>query len=84
MRILKSSAPTRCQPREHYVGSAEQEYFLIDRSFYFAWPDLLVCDRTRSSARPPKGQQLEDHYFGSIPSRVLAFMDESEREMYLG
>lgn len=61
---------------------AEQEYFLIDRSFYFGRPDLLTCDRTLFGARPPKGQQLEDHYFGSIPGRVLGFMSEAERELY--
>jgi len=61
---------------------AEQEYFLIDRSFYFERPDLLTCDRTLFGARPPKGQQLEDHYFGSIPGRVLGFMSEAERELY--
>jgi glutamine synthetase len=61
---------------------AEQEYFLIDRNYYFQRPDLLTCDRTLFGARPPKGQQLEDHYFGSIPGRVLAFMAEAERELY--
>lgn len=61
---------------------AEQEYFLIDRAGYFKRPDLLACDRTLVGARPPKGQQLEDHYFGSIPERVLAFMAECERELY--
>ncbi|MFN8731424.1 MAG: glutamine synthetase III [Planctomyces sp.] len=60
----------------------EQEYFLVDRSLYFARPDLLTCDRTLFGARPPKGQQLEDHYFGSIPPRVLAYMSEVERELY--
>ncbi|CAN5708260.1 glutamine synthetase III [soil metagenome] len=60
----------------------EQEYFLIDRNLYFARPDLLHCDRTLFGARPPKGQQLEDHYFGSIPARVLSYMAEVERELY--
>ncbi len=60
----------------------EQEYFLVDRELYYARPDLLTCDRTLFGARPPKGQQLEDHYFGTIPSRVLDFMAEVERELY--
>lgn len=67
----------------HVVSTvgAEQEYFLIDRDLYFKRPDLLSCDRTLVGARPPKGQQLEDHYFGSIPPRALAFMAEVEREL---
>ncbi|MDQ2669992.1 MAG: glutamine synthetase III [Gemmatimonadota bacterium] len=60
----------------------EQEYFLVDRELYYARPDLLTCDRTLFGARPPKGQQLEDHYFGTIPERVLAFMADAERELY--
>jgi glutamine synthetase len=60
----------------------EQEYFLIDRRFYFSRPDLINAGRTLFGARPPKGQEMEDHYFGSIPDRVLAFMMEVERELY--
>ena len=60
----------------------EQEYFLIDRQFYFNRPDLINAGRTLFGARPPKGQEMEDHYFGSIPDRVLAFMMEVERELY--
>jgi glutamine synthetase len=60
----------------------EQEYFLIDRSFYFARPDLINAGRTLFGARPPKGQELEDQYFGHIPERVLAFMHECETELY--
>lgn len=60
----------------------EQEYFLIDSNFYFARPDLLNAGRTLFGARPPKGQELEDQYFGSIPERVLAFMAECESELY--
>src|SRR5262245_22752061 len=55
------------------VGS-EQEYFLIDRNFFYARPDLLNAGRTLFGAPPPKGQELEDQYFGSIPDRVLASM----------
>ena len=60
----------------------EQEYFLIDRQFFFERPDLINAGRTLFGARPPKGQELEDHYFGSIPDRVLAFMMDAERELY--
>ena len=60
----------------------EQEYFLIDRQFYFNRPDLINAGRTLFGAKPPKGQEMEDHYFGSIPDRVLAFMMEVERELY--
>ena len=60
----------------------EQEYFLVDRNFYFARPDLMVCGRTLFGAKPSKGQELDDHYFGAIPRRVLAFMMEVERELY--
>jgi glutamine synthetase len=60
----------------------EQEYFLIDRNFYFNRPDLINAGRTLFGARPPKGQEMEDQYFGSIPDRVLAFMMETERELY--
>ncbi len=61
---------------------AEQEYFLIDRGFYGLRPDLIMCGRTLFGGQPPKGQQLEDHYFGSIPARVQAFMSEAEYELY--
>ena len=60
---------------------AEQEYFLIDRHFYLARPDLLATGRTLFGARPPKGQELEDQYFGSIAERVLAIMAEVEYEL---
>jgi glutamine synthetase len=82
MRVLRIFGTDKGVSRVHTTLGPEQEYFLIDRSFYFARPDLLVCDRTLFGARPPKGQQLEDHYFGSIPARVLAFMNEAERELY--
>jgi glutamine synthetase len=60
----------------------EQEYFLIDRAFAVLRPDLLMGGRTLIGGQPPKGQQLEDHYFGSIPARVQAFMAEAEYELY--
>ena len=77
LRLFGSKATrvvTTCGP--------EQEYFLIDRQFYFNRPDLINAGRTLFGARPPKGQEMEDHYFGSIPDRVLAFMHETERELY--
>lgn len=61
---------------------AEQEYFLIDRAFYVLRPDLVMTGRTLVGGQPPKGQELEDHYFGSIPPRVLAFMSDMEHELY--
>jgi glutamine synthetase len=68
----------------HVVSFAgcEQEYFLIDRHFFFSRPDLLATGRTLFGALPPKGQEFEDHYLGAIPERVLAFMLESERELF--
>lgn len=61
---------------------AEQEYFLIDKKFYLHRPDLLQTGRTLFGATPPKHQQLEDHYFGSIHQRVLNFMNEVEQELW--
>ena len=63
-------------------AGAEQEYFLIDRSFFFSRPDLLNSGRTLFGAKPPKGQEFDDHYFGAIPDRVLAFMLDAERELF--
>jgi glutamine synthetase len=60
---------------------AEQEYFLIDEQYYFERPDLLTTGRTLFGAQPPKGHELDDHYFGSIPERVLAYMLEVEDEL---
>jgi glutamine synthetase len=59
----------------------EQEYFLIDEQYYFERPDLLTTGRTLYGAKPPKGHELDDHYFGSIPERILACMMETEREL---
>src|SRR4030095_5109843 len=60
----------------------EQEYFLIDRQFYFNRPDLINAGRTLFGAKPPKGQEMEDQYFGAIPDGVLAFMQDVEAELY--
>ncbi|MDX2036273.1 MAG: glutamine synthetase III [Isosphaeraceae bacterium] len=64
------------------TAGPEQEYFLIDKKFYYARPDLLNAGRTLFGAKPPKGQEMEDHYFGAIPERVLACMLETENELY--
>ncbi|WP_407687170.1 glutamine synthetase III family protein [Mycobacterium sp. HUMS_1102779] len=60
----------------------EQEYFLVDRHFFLARPDLVNAGRTVFGARPPKGQEFDDHYFGAIPERVLGFMMDTERELF--
>ncbi len=60
---------------------AEQEYFLIDENYYFERPDLVTTGRTLFGAKPPKGHELDDHYFGSIPERILACMLETETEL---
>ncbi len=60
----------------------EQEYFLIDKRFVALRPDLLLSGRTLLGASSPRHQQLEDHYFGAIPERVKAFMEDAETELY--
>jgi glutamine synthetase len=80
VRVLKLFGSTA--ERVFATCGAEQEYFLIDRNFYFARPDLINAGRTLFGATPPKGQELEDQYFGSIPERVLACMTEVELELY--
>ncbi|MFB9378225.1 glutamine synthetase III [Kineococcus gynurae] len=64
-----------------YAGP-EQEYFLLDRHFFLSRPDLLNAGRTLFGAKPPKGQEFDDHYFGAVPDRVLAFMLHAERELF--
>ncbi len=63
------------------VGN-EQEYFLVDEEYFYRRPDLINTGRTLFGAKPPKGQELDDHYFGSIPDRVLSCMLETEKELY--
>ncbi|MFN8659356.1 MAG: glutamine synthetase III [Candidatus Obscuribacterales bacterium] len=60
----------------------EQEYFLIDEAFYLQRPDLIAAGRALFGAKPPKGQEMEDHYWGSIRERVLSFMMDAEAELY--
>ena len=81
LRILKLFGHHEPATVVSYAGP-EQEYFLVDRHFYFSRPDLLATGRTLFGAPPPKGQEFEDHYFGAIPERVLAFMLDSERELF--
>jgi glutamine synthetase len=67
------------------VGSslgAEQEYFLIDEEYFYRRTDLVMSGRTLFGAQPPRGQELEDHYFGAIPDRVLSFMTDAEMQLY--
>ena len=78
LRLLGDHSVTRVVP----TLGPEQEYFLIDRAFYALRPDLLTAGRTLIGARPPKGQELEDHYFGSIKDRILACMQETENELF--
>jgi glutamine synthetase len=80
VRILKlfGSSASKVYP----TAGAEQEYFLIDKHLYYLRPDLINAGRTLFGAKPPKGQEMEDHYFGAIPERVLAFMLESEIELF--
>ncbi|MFT4649287.1 MAG: glutamine synthetase, partial [Glaciecola sp.] len=65
------------------MAGCEQEYFLVDREFYKLRPDLIACNRTVFGAPPYKGQEFDDHYFGNISPRVLEFMQDLERELWL-
>ena len=80
MHALKLFGNTSAQRIFTTVGP-EQEYFLIDEQYYFERPDLITTGRTLFGAKPPKGHELDDHYFGSIPERVLAYMLDTEREL---
>ena len=80
-RILKLFGHENPSMVVSYAG-AEQEYFLIDKNFFYARPDLLNAGRSLFGAKPPKGQEFEDHYFGAIPERVLSYMMEVERELF--
>ncbi|NTW69072.1 MAG: glutamine synthetase type III [Chlorobiaceae bacterium] len=82
IRLLEALGVSGVSRVKTFAG-CEQEYFLIDKKFYTERPDLVMCGRTLLGALPPKGQQLEDHYFGSIPDRVLEFMQDVEHELYL-
>ncbi len=85
-RLINDAAVAVCQYFDKAVTNVvptlgwEQEYFLVDEALYFARPDLVATGRTVLGAAPPKGQQLDDHYFGSIPERVHNFMLDFETE----
>ena len=68
--------------RVYATCGAEQEYFLVDEAFFEERPDLLVAGRTLVGAAPPRGQEFDDHYFGSIPERIMAYMNAVEAELY--
>ncbi|WP_182526634.1 glutamine synthetase III [Nocardioides dongkuii] len=80
-RVLNLFGHTDPENVVAYCGP-EQEYFLVDSHFFLARPDLLNAGRTLFGAKPPKGQEFDDHYFGAIPSRVLGFMMDTERELF--
>ncbi|MGE4426664.1 MAG: glutamine synthetase III [Solirubrobacteraceae bacterium] len=77
LRLLGDDAPQRVFTT---IG-AEQEYFLIEEQYYYERPDLQIAERTLFGAKPPKGHELDDHYFGTIPERVLAYMLETENQL---
>ena len=81
MRVLKLFGNTNVQTVKTTVGP-EQEYFLIPKDLYDKRKDLIYTGRTLFGAMPPKGQELDDHYFGAIPSRVLEYMKEFEEQAY--
>ena len=80
-RILKLFGHKNLEKIVSFCGP-EQEYFLVDRHFFLLRPDLINAGRTLFGAKPPKGQEFDDHYFGAVPDRVLAFMMDTERELF--
>ncbi|MGA0109186.1 MAG: glutamine synthetase III, partial [Schleiferiaceae bacterium] len=89
LQVIDHAATAVCQyfdknvSKVHATLGWEQEYFLIDEALYHARPDLVMTGRTLVGHSPAKGQQMEDHYFGSIPERVIQFMREIEFESHL-
>jgi glutamine synthetase len=81
LRLLKLFGNRGVRWAKVTVG-AEQEFFLVDGAGARKRPDLQFCGRTIIGCQPPKGQQMEDHYFGAIPPRVLAYMEDVERDLY--
>ena len=78
LRLFGNTTSKRVKPS---VG-IEQEYFLVDREKYLKRKDLVFTGRTLFGAMPPKGQELDDHYFGSIRARIAAFMKEVNEELW--
>ena len=81
VRILRLFGDDKTQKVYAQVGP-EQEYFLIDKQLYLQREDLRLCGRTLFGAKPPKGQELDDHYFGSIRPRVTAYMQDLDEELW--
>ncbi len=81
LRVLKLFGNSRVKRVVSTVGP-EQEYFLIDKKMFLKRADLMYCGRTLFGAKPPKGQELDDHYFGTIKPRVAAFMKELDEELW--
>ncbi len=81
LRVLRVFGDTETTHVSTTVGP-EQEYFLVDKKVYEKRKDLIYCGRTLFGARPPKGQELDDHYFGSIKPRVSAYMKDLEQELW--
>ncbi|MBO4870306.1 MAG: glutamine synthetase III [Clostridia bacterium] len=81
LRIVRLFGNTEAKYVHTYVGP-EQEYFLIDKKMYDQRKDLVFTGRTLFGARPPKGQELDDHYFGAIKPRVAEFMEDLDRELW--
>ena len=81
LRILRLFGDTETTVVNTTVGP-EQEYFLINKEDYLARKDLVFCGRTLFGAMPPKGQEMEDHYFGTIKPRVSAYMKELDEELW--
>lgn len=81
VRILRLFGNKTVQHVSTSVG-AEQEYFLVDKERYLKRKDLIFTGRTLFGAMPPKGQEMDDHYFGTIPERILGFMDKFNQEMW--
>lgn len=80
-KVLSLMGETEIAPLNSSCG-AEQEYFLVDASFANSRPDLLLAGRTLFGAKPAKGQEFDDHYFGAIPARVQVFMQDYEDQLY--
>ena len=81
MRILRLFGNTTAQHVSTSVG-AEQEYFMVDKKNYLKRKDLIFTGRTLFGAMPPKGQEMDDHYFGTIPERILGFMQKFNEELW--
>ena len=81
LRILRLFGNTTAKRVNSTVGP-EQEYFLVDKSLYLKRPDLIYCGRTLLGAKPPKGQEMDDHYFGTLKPRVAAYMKELDETLW--